>query len=269
MGRFTVCIPVYNGADYIDQALASIAEQTLEDVDVLVSDNASTDATADVLDQWKGRLNLRVVRQAKTLTMIEHFNAVLDLIDSEFYMLLCHDDYLADPQALSLVQSVLSENPDVGTVYCDLEYVNAQRKRLAGRSFKRKGRFDAWQAGVETIRTARNQFGIPVGVRRTALGDIRYDPTYHYVTDVDLSWAIAKNSAVYHIDKPLITNRYSGNNATWALLSKAKQEFISLAGKYDVRMNSWDRLRFSGVNFIVMQQKRVFGLYGRLVSGLG
>ena len=108
MGRFTVCIPVYNGADYIDQALASIAEQTLEDVEVLVSDNASTDATADILDQWMGRLNLRVIRQAKMLTMIEHFNAVLDLIDSEFYMLLCHDDYLADPQALSLAQSVLT-----------------------------------------------------------------------------------------------------------------------------------------------------------------
>ena len=268
MGRFAVCIPVYNGADFIGEALASIARQTLKDVEVIVSDNASTDATADIVQHWSGKMNMRVVRQATTLPMQQHFNAVLDMIDSEFYMLLCHDDYLAHPDALRLAHEVMMDNPGIGTVYCDLQYVNAKRRKIAGRSFRRAGEFDADETGLTTIRSTRNLFGIPLGIRHTALGALRYDPAFHYTMDVDLSWAIAKSSQVFHIAQPLIANRYGATNSTWSLLSAARDEFIALAAKYDVRMNRLDRIRLGMTNFKVTQQKRLFAAYLRGITWL-
>ncbi len=52
MTSFTICIPVYNGAAFLGEALASIAEQDLSGVEVIVSDNASTDETPEILRHW-------------------------------------------------------------------------------------------------------------------------------------------------------------------------------------------------------------------------
>ena len=269
MSRFSVLIPVLNGADYVGEALASVAEQTLPDVRVVVSDNASSDTTPDVLEKWRDRLDLRVVRQPETLPMQAHFNALLGLAETEYYMVLCHDDYLADPEALALAVEALDADPEAVAVYCDLAYVNAKRRPLATRRFGRSGRFDADQTGRQTLQTARNMFGIPVGVRRSALGELRYDPTFHYAMDVDLSWSIARSAPSLHIPRPLIANRYRDGNATWALISKAEREFVDLARKYEVPLTGFDHAKLRARIAWVNQQKRLFGLYGRAVSWRG
>jgi len=266
VARFSVLIPVYNGADFLEEALQSVADQTLDDVQVIVSNNASTDGTADILESWKDKVNLRVIAQPVTLPMQAHFNAILDAVETEYYMLLCHDDYLADPRALALAQQALDSAPDAGAVYCDLLYVNAKRRRLARRTFKRRTRFSADDAGVQTIRSARNLFGIPIGVRKSHLGTLRYDPCFHYTMDVDLSWAISRNQMVMHIPEPLIANRYSTTNTTWSLLPKAFSEFMDLSKKYDVPMGAIGKARLIWTNFVVNQKKRLFNYYVRLMT---
>lgn len=269
MAQFSVLIPVYNGANFLEEALQSIADQTLDDVQVVVSNNASTDATADILESWRDRLNLRVITQPETLPMQAHFNAILGAVDSEFYMLLCHDDYLADPDALTLARNALMANPDMAAVYCNLLYVSPQRKKLAERTFKRDTIFSADEAGQKSIRTARNQFGIPIGIRRSALGDLRYDTRFPYMMDVDLSWAISRHQSVLHIPKTLIANRYGNTNMTWSLLSTALKEHLTLADKYGIKMNFIDHVRLRMVSYLVGLQKRVFGLYQGFVSWRG
>jgi len=266
MTRFSVLIPVYNGADFIGEALKSIAEQSLNEVQVVVSNNASTDDTLSVVKEWQEHLNIKVIHQPKLLSMQDHFNAILDTVDTEFYMLLCHDDYLADVNALLMAQTILKGNPEATAVYCDLLYVNAHRRTLGKRVFRRGNEFFANDAGVKTIQTARNQFGIPIGVRRSHLGKLRYDPCFHYAMDVDLSWAISRDKLVLHIPRTLIANRYSNSNMTWRLLSNAKLEFICLAQKYNTRMNRIDRTRLTLMCFFVSQQKYLFSLYGKFVT---
>ena len=131
MARFAVCIPVYNGAAFVGQALESIASQSHGDLEVIVSDNASSDGTPEILASWSDRLPMRIIRREQTLPMRDHFNALLDEVDSDAYMLLCHDDYLASPEALAKAQSILDARSDISAVYCDLLYVNEYRRPLA------------------------------------------------------------------------------------------------------------------------------------------
>jgi glycosyltransferase involved in cell wall biosynthesis len=266
MARFVVCIPVYNGAAFVEQALDSVGRQTVKDVEVIVSDNGSTDGTAEILDRWSDRLRMRVVRRPITLPILQHFNALLNDVDSEAYMVLCHDDYLARSDALALATDVLARQPEVSSVYCDLVYVSETRRRLAVRRFGRNGRFDGDQAGRRSLRTARNLFGIPIAVRRSALGRLRYDPALRYAGDLDLSWAIAQAAPPWHIGEPLIANRYGGHNSTWSMLTDARSEFLYLANKFGVEMNGLDRIRLSVTAFNVAQKKRAFGAYARFLS---
>lgn len=268
MAEFTVAIPVYNGERFLAEALRSIEMQNLDGVEVLVSDNASSDSTAAILTEWQERLPLRVIRRSKTLPMRDHFNALLDVVDGDAYMLLCHDDYLADPKALDLARAALRDNPDVACVYCDLKYVDEQRRMLARRSFARKGRFDADATGRKCLSTGRNLFGIPLAIRRGALGDIRYGEDFLYAMDIDLSWSLAVKGAAYHIDKALIANRYSNDNMTWKLLGTTLGEYQRLARKHSSVPGPLAGICMAAVCQFVTLQKFAFRYFARAKAWL-
>lgn len=269
MARFVVCIPVYNGAAFLARALESVSRQSHGDVAVLVSDNASTDTTPEILAEWSSRLPMRIIRQPRTLPMRDHFNALLDEVDAAAYMLLCHDDYLASPNALARAQAVLDAEADVSAVYCDLVYVNEFGRPLAHRRFGREGRFRADEVGRRTLKSGRNCFGIPLAIRREALGTLRYDQRFLYAMDVDLSWSLSRERPAFHIPEPLIANRYSRQNSTWSMLNSARREYVALTTKHDRAPGRLARLKIGITCFHVAQQKRMFSLYERLRSWAG
>ena len=47
--KISVCIPVYNGAETIKQAIESVLSQTMSDFELVIVDNASTDNTVDLV----------------------------------------------------------------------------------------------------------------------------------------------------------------------------------------------------------------------------
>ncbi|MWV26692.1 glycosyltransferase [Aurantiacibacter rhizosphaerae] len=263
MADFTVAIPVYNGARFLEAALESIAAQDLEGVEVLVSDNASTDDTPAILERWAARLPLRVVRRAQTLPMRDHFNALLDDVDSPAYMLLCHDDYLAHPDALRLARKAMADNPDIATVYCDMLYVDEAGQQLARRSFGRSGRFNPDEIGRRCLQTGRNLFGIPLAIRTSALGNLRYDEQFLYAMDIDLSWALGAAGDAWHIDTPLIANRYSADNTTWRLLGSTVGEYRRLAAKHVGARSALQDTRLALTCHFVTAQKLAFRFYAK------
>lgn len=261
--RVTICLPVLNGAAYLEDALASLERQTFRDFKIVASDNGSTDLTGEMLLEWKTRLPLDIIRREPRVSMVENFNGLIGQVDSDYYMLLCHDDFLADENALADAVAVLDDQPDVSAIYCDLLYVDEKGRKLATRRFQRRGRMDADDLGQQCLATARNLFGIPLLIRTRDLGSHRYDPALSYVCDIDLSWSISEHNPAYHIERPLIANRYTGGNHTWSLLRLAGRQFQVLATKHGVRLDFSRRCRLWFVNWIVMQQKRLFGLYAR------
>ena len=69
MARISICLPVYNGAAYVEEALTSIAAQTSKDYVVLASDNASTDQTSEILKRWSKQIPMEIVVQPQTMPM--------------------------------------------------------------------------------------------------------------------------------------------------------------------------------------------------------
>lgn len=269
MARITICLPVYNGAEHVGDALASIAAQTSNDYVVIASDNASTDQTSEILMRWAKKIPMEVITQKKTIPMQEHFNVLLDQIKSESYMLLCHDDYFYSPHAVAKALDVLDNQPQISAIYCDLAYVSEKGRTLAHRRFGRSGEIEANSIARQSFRKARNMFGIPLLIRRDALGTNRYDLQFQYVIDIDLSWTVSKHAPAWHIPEVLIANRYRRGNSTWTMISDAESEFFLMARKHAIQFSPAEQLRMRMTNLRVAQQKRLFGVYERVVTWLG
>ena len=94
MTLVTICLPVYNGAEYLDSALESLSGQTFDDMRIIISDNASTDATPEIIASWKTR-DSRITshRQSENIGALGNYNWVLQQADSPWVMFASHDDW--------------------------------------------------------------------------------------------------------------------------------------------------------------------------------
>ena len=71
----SVGVPVYNQGQYLAETLDSLLAQTMPPDEITVSDNHSTDETAEVLRRYEGRV--RIIRPPEHLPMTAHWNFVV------------------------------------------------------------------------------------------------------------------------------------------------------------------------------------------------
>jgi glycosyltransferase involved in cell wall biosynthesis len=110
--RLTIGLPVYNGEAYLTESLESLLGQTFEDFELLISDNASTDGTAEICHQYlKQDPRIRYVRQPQNIGLAPNRNFVVSQARSEFFKEAAHDDLYAR-DLLQRCVNALDERPD-------------------------------------------------------------------------------------------------------------------------------------------------------------
>jgi glycosyltransferase involved in cell wall biosynthesis len=110
MSRVCVLIPNYNNASYIGQCLQSVLTQTLEDWEIVVGDNASTDNSVAMVEGFHDR-RIRVVRRPRTIGWVANVNLLLSEINTSPYVAVLHSDDWWEPAFLETSVELLDANP--------------------------------------------------------------------------------------------------------------------------------------------------------------
>jgi glycosyltransferase involved in cell wall biosynthesis len=108
MPRFTIGIPTYNRAGFLRRALETALDQTHPDVEVLVSDDASTDATQEVVRSFGGRV--RYHRNAENIGSWPNFVKVTELASGDYFSWLQDDDLVHRDFARRATQAMDGDN---------------------------------------------------------------------------------------------------------------------------------------------------------------
>lgn len=108
--RVSIGVPVYNGADGLAEALTGLCQQTLADIEIIVSDNASTDATPEICRRFAADPRLRYVRQPRPIPVTDNFNFVLRQARAPYFMWAAHDD-ARDPDFIERLVAALESRP--------------------------------------------------------------------------------------------------------------------------------------------------------------
>lgn len=89
----SVGVPVRNGAPTLRRALESIVVQTYANLEIVISDNASSDLTESICREYAARdSRIHYIRQPKPLTASANFRAPVDASHGEFFLWAAHDD---------------------------------------------------------------------------------------------------------------------------------------------------------------------------------
>lgn len=118
--EISVVTPVFNGAAYLAEAIESVLAQTTENLELVILDNASTDATPDILADYAARdSRIRTHRNTETLPVIRNWNQAMELIDPHSrYCRVLHADDTMDPRYLEKTVAVAERHPNIGIVGC-------------------------------------------------------------------------------------------------------------------------------------------------------
>ena len=92
----SIGMPVYNGAQYLRVALDSILAQTYEDFEIVISDNASEDATPEICHEYVARDNrIRYTRSDTNRGAAWNYERVVEMARGKYFKWAAHDDWLA------------------------------------------------------------------------------------------------------------------------------------------------------------------------------
>ena len=93
--KVSIGLPVFNGEKFLQKCLDSLLVQTFENFELIISDNASTDKTSQICEDYSRKDDrIRYIRQKNNIGMIQNFNFVLQEAKYEYFMWIGSDDYV-------------------------------------------------------------------------------------------------------------------------------------------------------------------------------
>jgi len=108
--QVSIGLPVYNGENYLKEAIDSILAQTFTDFELIISDNASTDKTPGICREYAAKdPRIRYYRNEKNQGASWNFNNVFKLSTGEYFKWAAHDDLIA-PDYISKCVEVLDKD---------------------------------------------------------------------------------------------------------------------------------------------------------------
>ena len=126
--KVSIGLPVYNGEEYLRKTLDCLLGQTFLDIEIIISDDNSSDQTKDIcLEYCKQDNRVRYFKQDKNFGMpVKNFRFVLDNAFGEYFMFASHDDSW-DERYIEELVSVLDNDSN-----CSLAFSNYKIKNLKG-----------------------------------------------------------------------------------------------------------------------------------------
>ena len=122
--RVSVGVPVYNGEAFLRQTLDSLLAQTFRDFELIIADNASTDGTAAICQDYASRdSRIRYVRNEVNIGANPNFNRLVALARAPYFKLANADD-LCHPELLARCVSVLDHHSEAVLCYARAQLID-------------------------------------------------------------------------------------------------------------------------------------------------
>lgn len=140
----SVLLTSYNHERFVEQALDSVAAQTFRDFELIITDDCSTDASADRIRAWLERTGLgaTLIVNGTNLGITKVRNNALRIATGRFVCSLAGDDFYEPDRLAVQVRAFASCEDDVGVVYGDLRLVDEDGCTIAASHLR--GPWGAW-----------------------------------------------------------------------------------------------------------------------------
>ena len=241
----SVCIPVYNGEEFLSAALQSVIEQDYENFELIISDDQSTDQSMKIVKEYlpKFKCNTKILKH-KQAGLAKHLNFCVENASGEYIKFLFQDDLLY-PKCISEMVGACMNHKNIGLVFCKRHIIcdsENLKKRAAdiGALHLHLGIKNGLIRGEEIIKNPRlseviNPIGEPTNVLIPRLAFLKagyFDPGFSQLVDINLWMRIILKMDIIFIDKTLTAFRVhekqlTHSNIKSGLIEAENKQFYS------------------------------------------
>jgi hypothetical protein len=226
--RVSVVMPVHNGMPYLPLAIDSILAQSFDDFEFIIIDDASTDATAEVLADYAHRdRRIRILTNARNLGISGAINVGLEAARGELVARMDADD-IALPDRFGRQVAFLDAHPDHVVVGTSCSFIDAAG-RVTNRDFNRRA-IEDWE--LQWIAHFWAPLVHPTAMFRGAAvrqRGLRFDSRFLGAQDMDFFARMLNAGKGFVLREPLLRYRRHGGNVTSVLFAEQKHESCDIA----------------------------------------
>lgn len=220
--KFSIIVPVYNGASYLQEMIDSALQQTYTNFELILVDDCSTDSSAEVIQE-----NLKLDQRIKYIKTLHNSggpatpkNIGLAYSQADFISFMDQDDKLL-PNKLELANRVFTENPEFDIVFFDyIPFGDTKNNKsaLSSNFLERAGiylkttktsnlyecvRFYGCMAGISTGMVTQT-----IVLRKDVFKNIQFDSQYKIVDDISVWYRLPEKFRCAYYDSPVALYRY-------------------------------------------------------------
>lgn len=130
--KIAILLSTYNGERYLNKQLESIAAQTLKkDLIIYVRDDGSKDSTLEIINSWKGKINITVINGKNCGPAKSFWELLMNKSISADYYAFCDQDDIWDSNKLERAVDYLKSNPSCSLYSCNCRLIDANDKVIA------------------------------------------------------------------------------------------------------------------------------------------
>lgn len=150
--RVSLGMPVYNGEDFLANAIESVLAQSFGDFELLISDNSSTDHTAEICLEYAARdARVRYCRNPQNVGLVNNHNLLVARSTGEYFMWIAHDDAL-HKDYLARCVDLLDSNPDAVLCFAKTANIGGDGQPLAPGENPRRTLPEAFKTNASDLR---------------------------------------------------------------------------------------------------------------------
>lgn len=224
----SICIPIYNGERFLEEALVSAFSQSYSSIEIIISDDKSDDNSLLLIDKLKvyNQKNFDVkIYSHERLGLVQNWNFCLSKATGKYIKFLFQDDVL-DKNCVEKMVALAESKPEIGMVFTPRELiVNDGMQVPFGVDILHEfwGKLQPIQKGSSLLKRTVivkdpvNKIGEPTNVliRKEILDKIgNFDANLAQIVDWEMWLRIISNSDIGFIDEKLAKFRIHGRQAT-------------------------------------------------------
>jgi glycosyltransferase involved in cell wall biosynthesis len=228
----SVCIPLYNGGLYIREAIESVLAQTVTDWELVITDDGSTDGSADIVAAFSDP-RIRYLLNPQRLGAEGNWNRCVNEGRGTYRKLLCHDDRLhSDCLARQVAVFEQSGNESVSLVTSARRIVTPEGKAILTRRWKKQNQTVEGRKAIQQIaRSGTNLIGEPGAVlfRASDWNALSgFSARHPYVIDLDFWFQLLGRGDCFYLADPLCDFRVSAQSWSFQLGAQQARQFSGL-----------------------------------------
>jgi len=212
----SVCIPVWNGEEYIAMAIESVLQQSYTDYEIIIADNASTDETVKIAQAYMQlHPQIRLQLNKENVGLVGNFNACLQLAQGKYIKFLCVDDLLAK-NCLEKMVRVLDQHKEVVLVVGGRSTIDSYGHQISSQCYSKSAYLIEGHEVINRCYFGSNYIGEPSAVMfRKAILKKEFDKSLNHLMDLEMWFYLLEQGRMANLPDVLSSIRKHKNQMTF------------------------------------------------------